>query len=326
VTTTQVWRAMSVTCVLGAACSRPLEAPQPKAATHSFATLDEPALQYSGSPTSGCPQTPLAGRVFGMVAHRAAESHKTTPQPDGRLCAVAASLATLMVEGAPPPQPAVEFALSQAGIVEPVPHFMVLVGDPAGIDALVREFETRLLDLPTTSMRPRMGVGVAPRPDGAAVVGLILQDSFVQIEPVPRAIPIGKNAQLSGRVAPPYKAPAIYVTDASGRVTEIAAKNDSRDFNANINCERSGRLQIEIMGASPVGPTVLANFPVWCGVTPPTMLQLAPAGAAVTDAAAAEREIFAMANSARAHAGLQPLKWHDGAAAVARAHSVEMRD
>jgi uncharacterized protein YkwD len=83
--------------------------------------------------------------------------------------------------------------------------------------------------------------------------------------------------------------------------------------------------QLEIEGDDGRGPAVLANFPVYCGVDPPT--RVAVTGSEVTrrqDAAEAERELLVLVNRDRAAAGLPELSRDARLQEVARGHSREM--
>jgi len=71
---------------------------------------------------------------------------------------------------------------------------------------------------------------------------------------------------------------------------------------------------------------VLANFPVWCGVPPPTSVPIeALPDEAPVAADEAERRLFTSLNRDRAVAGLPALRWDGAVARVARGYSEEMR-
>ena len=85
--------------------------------------------------------------------------------------------------------------------------------------------------------------------------------------------------------------------------------------------------QLEIVAAGAVGPTVLANFPLYCGVAPPAALPGRRGDAAGTRrSGAAEQRIVALVNRDRARAGLGPVTVDARLTAVARAHCQDMVD
>src|SRR5690606_6531713 len=85
----------------------------------------------------------------------------------------------------------------------------------------------------------------------------------------------------------------------------------------------------EITAVDAAGSTVLANFPVWCNEEPPASITVEPDEddtQPVKDAAEAEARMLALVNRDRAAHSLPPLAPAEDVAAVARAHSREMRD
>ncbi len=296
----------------------------PDRAVQELELVGPPAMLYGGREGVRCPDEPLYSATFATVAARAQAQRVPQPRPDGRLCQVARALAALMLDGLPPPQPAVEMALSHAGVLEPAPHFLVLVGDAGDVRSLQKELERRLPELPLRSSSPRVGLGVAPRPDGLSVIGLLLQDSFLEMESVPRALPAGKRQALRGKVLQPYAEPMVLFTGGDGQVKRLF-KGPGREFSATLTCEgEPGRHQVEIMATGPDGPSVIANFPVWCGESPPTHVAVARKTTPTRDPGDAETAVLALVNAERERAGLRPLAWHDDAASVARAHSHDM--
>lgn len=290
--------------------------------------MRESSVHYNGATDLRCPSDAVRTRLFAMVTARAKETGSVAPKADGRLCAVADALVALMHEGAPPPHEAADFALSQVGVIEPAPNFIVLMSSKAEPELLASEFARRLVHLPTSSPKPRMGVGMANLADGGVVVGLVLQDSFVQLAPILREIAPGMRPEISGRLLPPYKDPSVLVTAPNGKVTPLSLEMRRGEFKSVLVCDdRPGVYQVEVLGHGPQGPSVLANFPVYCGQKAPTALAMAPreSEAAWTEPSS-EQEILRLLNADRTRAGLPPLLWSEPAAHVARLHSREMRD
>ncbi len=286
-----------------------------------------PASHYGEARGHKCADTPIHRAVFVDLAHWAEAKGHLLPRADGRLCAVATALVGLMLDGRPPPQPAVDFALSQAGVIEPAPQFLVVTGTAGRTDEVSRELIARLEQLPACSVQPRIGLGTARRPDGSIVVGLLWQESFISLEPVQRVLPQGGVAVVRGQVLLPFRDPVVFVTDVAGKTRRVPpARAGSRSFQSRVECVDPGRAQIEVLATAKEGPVVLANFPIWCGNRPPSVLALAPERPGSESPEQAERHLFDLINRDRARYGLAPLLWHAGAADVARAHSRAMRE
>src|SRR5207248_11161462 len=172
----------------------------------------------------------------------------------------------------------------------------------------------------------RLGVAAETVGDKTNVV-VALQESFIELEPVPRALPAGGGVMLKGRIRAPYGKPEVLVTAPDGKVTPLftAARADVMKFTASLRCLAVGRHQVEITGDDKYGPAVLANFPVECGLPAPSELvpgaRVEPqAETEVKDAAQVEAELEKLVNADRARAGLAPLTVDARLTRVARGH------
>lgn len=271
---------------------------------------------------------PLARRLWRSAKQVLARWGHSAPQPDARLARVAQALLPLTTRGQPPASTAVTFALSQAGIAEPTPHIFMVRGSVAHIDALNKAFRTRLADM---SPHPYARFGSASGTDrnGSPVTMVLLQEDHVSLQPIPRQHERQGLIRIRGAVGPDFSGPRVFVTESSGQVRELPGGN-GQQVRARVQCPpQPTKLQVELLAEGPLGPTVLANFPVWCGVAPPRRLAVATSAAprkAKWDARAAEQEIFSRMNRARRNAGLRPLRWSPKAAKVARRHSSDMQE
>ena len=228
------------------------------------------------------------------------------------------------------PYPVVEFALQHHGIIEPSPNMLVVWGPLDQPDLLVESLRPRLAELLHGEPLRRFGVGTAPRGERGALI-VMLQSSYVDLEPFPRALAAGGSARLVGRVLPGFTEPEAFVTRDGGTVDRIPLQLGAAGAIAGeLHCGKGrGRHQVEIAASDHTGSTVLANFPVWCGETPPDRVsaEIDPDDAmAVTSAEDAEARMLVLLNRDRAAAGLPALEADPAVAAVARAHSADMRD
>src|SRR5205814_1845169 len=87
------------------------------------------------------------------------------------------------------------------------------------------------------------------------------------LAPIPRHLPHGKGVEISARVAKRYRSPQVVVTTPDGEVHEAPPGVADR-VGIDLRCVADGRYQVEIVGNGAAGPSVLANFPVFCGVVP----------------------------------------------------------
>jgi uncharacterized protein YkwD len=217
------------------------------------------------------------------------------------------------------------------GIIEPLPQFLLAAMEPGGEEALLKSIADDLPKMLGEGRFARVGVGLVQAKSETRVV-LVLQESFVDLEPIARAQPLGGKVLVRGRLHDGFERPQAFVTTPDGTVlSRVLVGGDLVRFGGTFVCgPQKGRYQIEVTGEDRFGATVVANFPVWCGVAAPLTAQAAaPAGAVkdepFTTAAAAEQTIWKLLNADRARAKLPPLAWDAQLAAVARGHSGDMQ-
>lgn len=288
------------------------------------------AERYNDPVVAAVPRKPLYDAVVGVVTATAEANGRAAPEEDPRLYAVAEDIAMIVAAGDPPPYDVVEFSLAHHGIIEPSPHLVIVRASAEDPDAVAEELRGRLPEVMTGNVFKRLGVASAPMHKGGFAIVLALQESAIEIRPIARAAPSGGTVTLRGKTLHPYKDPRVYVTGTEGGVTSVPLVRDGADgFKADVRCGGDGRIKVEVVAYNDAhDPNVLANFPVWCGVEPPTAIELRSGGATDTfaDATDAEKIIFQLLNEDRRRAGLPDLAWDDRAAAVARKHSEDMRD
>jgi uncharacterized protein YkwD len=271
------------------------------------------------------PRVPLVIHVEQLV-------RKLAPKPpdvEPRLERAAAEIARRAPSSGPPPNELVQAALWLHGLVEPPPHLVVVTMATGSDEAtLLEELKAQLPRVIASGSYRRLGVAAEVVGEKTNVV-VALQESFVELEPIPRALPAGGGAALRGRIVGPYVRPEVLVTAPDGQVTPIftAARDDIKQFTASLRCLAVGRHQVEITGDDRFGPAVLANFPVDCGLPAPSELvagQRIEPEAAWKDAAQVEAELARLVNADRTRAGLGSLQLDVRLSQVARAHSEDM--
>lgn len=298
-----------------------------------FAPPGPSATHYNTAPVAPVPRSPLSDAILSAINETCAQTGCTPPVADARLFAAIGELAEVVPEDGPLAYPLVEFALQRHGIVEPSPHLVIIWGpldDPA---PMLEQLRPRLPSILSSgpSSRPfsRVAVGTSMRKGDEGVAILALQSSHILTQPIPRALPEGGALTLEGSIKDGYREPQVFVTRENGKVEHLGGGQGQR-FRARVTCEkRRGRQQVEITASDASGSTVLANFPVWCNDEPPKSITIQPDeddSKPVTTAADAEARMLALVNRDRAAHNLPPLQAAQDVAAVARAHSHEMRD
>ncbi|NVB82236.1 MAG: hypothetical protein HOV81_27900 [Kofleriaceae bacterium] len=294
----------------------------------TFAPTSEPATRYN-EPLQPPPSSPLGDAVIAAVREAAAKAGVPAPAADARLFRACAELAEVVPEDGIAGYGVVAFALQRQGIIEPTRSLLVLWGgdDP---DTIVEKLRPQLPDIVAAGATGRLGIGLARRKaDGTNAIVFVLQTSGVATNPIPRSLPANGSFSLDAVVDAHYREPELFVTHEDGTTEQIALEiGRAGGFKAKVACgKHAGRQQIEIMASDAQGSAVLANFPVWCAQEPPLSFSLnAPTEAAApVTADDAEKRLFALANRDREAAGLPALQWDDRVAAVARAHSEDMR-
>ena len=284
------------------------------------------AIARYNDPLPPEPRAPLVGHIEELVRKLAPEGKR--PEVDPRLERATVEIARRAPKNGPPPNELVEAALWLNGIIEPPPHLIVVsMSDPREESALLDELRGQLPKIFSTGNYRRVGAAAELVGNQTNIV-LALQESFVELQPVPRALPSGGEATLKGKLRGAYVRPEVLVTAPGGQVQPlfVAARNDVTQFTATLHCLEVGRHQVEIVADDKFGPSVLANFPVDCGVPAPSELV---AGQRLDDAPAmnatqAEAELGRLMNADRARAGLAPLELDPRLSQVARSHSRDM--
>lgn len=293
-----------------------------------YAPRSRASLQYNAEPGPAPePHSDLVNALTGMVQRHALGLNQVPPALDPRLCTVAEDMARLSGTGRPPPYRAIEFALARYGVVEPSPQLVTLRTREGGaIDHVIFELEKQI-DQALRSMPPRrMGAAAVNIGDGSMVVLLVLQQSFIDLEPVARELAVGARVRLRGRVLAPFDTPELFVTRPDGStVKKSLSGRDNHAFNGQVDCQQEGRHQVELIGSGARGPQVLANFPVWCGIDAPQSVRIEMPNIGDVGVAETEQQIFELVNRERREFGLPPVAWDERAASVARAHSEDMQ-
>ena len=288
-----------------------VEAPAPTVPTYVTTAGD-------GDVVLGAATTADAVRS-GVAAASAA--HEMAVEGDPRLARLAQWVAErLGPDGEPPPNEVVEFFARHLGLVEPVPHIMVL-GQPG--DSLAEGIASSVGQFMDRQTYNRWGAAVVERA-GLSVAVVMLSWRWVELEPVPRQVGGGAPIAVRGRLIGDHHNPAVVVAQPDGQVRRLPA-GSGPDFDVRVPTGGEGTYQVEVVGRGRHGDTVIANFPVFVGTEIPREVRLTGgADSGGRDVESVRRELLEMLNETRRGAGLGELTEHAGLREVALGHSRDM--
>lgn len=285
-----------------------------------------PVVRY-GDPAVVQPRTALAVRIEQAVQAAAGQVRRSPLVVDARLEAALEVMLRSMGWGAQPNLELASQALWLQGIVDPVPHLLhlsVSEGGEADLLAKVREQAARLI---AQGNYRRLGVAWRNRSARSLDVLIGLQETGLVLDPLPRELARGAEVSVTGRLLEGLSAPELLVALPAGRVVRAQTTMNGSRFVARLRCAAVGRHQVEIMAEGAHGPTVVANFPVYCGTAAPTALEAdtpQPEVGRAWTVEEAERRFFELLQRDRVAAGLRSLTLDARLSDVARRHSQEM--
>ena len=271
----------------------------------------------SGSAAIG----PRATELESLLRQACAERLHRVVAPDARLARVAAWVAERNAAADAPQMPRRIAVTTREGVPFPTPAIVELSYSP-GIDlaALQEALFRHVAAVGGTAPLARYGLAVREGGDMNYAVA-VLTAAEVSFAPVPRHAHIGAALQLRGSLVEPLRRPRIAVTKPDGTTQNLIGQGALFDFT--VALPLAGTYAVEVIGDGVLGPSVLANFPVYVDTVEPALPAERPVEL-VTTAAAAEVELLALINAERARAGVRPVTPWPALAAVARGHSQDM--
>lgn len=237
------------------------------------------------------------------------------------------------------PPSLVDGLMAWAGLVDPPPRLTVveMPEDPQSChrqvssqcEPAVRSLVEQVAQTLPAAEPVIFGVGVAHLPDGRTRMMVAVLEQAVALEPLPRAVGASGSFTLAGRLLGPRRSPVVEVVGPEGRWQRLGSSLsvDGR-FSTTLGCaDGPGAYQVEVLADGPHGIEVTANFPVYCGMQPPSRIPVVVEqidGSVTADQIA--RANFLYLNEERRTRGLPELAWDAEAAAVAWGHSADMHD
>ncbi len=264
---------------------------------------------------------PRAAELEALLREASAQHLQMQLAPDPRLAQIADWIAERNAAGDPPQMPRRIAMTTRAGVPFPTPA-MIELRFSTGIDtARLREAIVRQVEgLGHTAVLARYGIAVREVGDTQVAVA-VLTAADVDFEPVPRHVAVGDKLTLQGSLADRLHHPRVAVTLPDGRTQNLDGAGSR--FSFAVTVAEAGKYAVEVIGDGALGPSVLANFPVYVD-TPEPALPREQAVEQVTSPAASEAELLALINAERAKAGVRQLTLWPALANVARGHSQDM--
>lgn len=294
---------------LYAACGRSLAAP-----------LAQNAAVYATAPTPGVLQGDAADETLECALRSACKAQGLAP--DGRLAELGRALAEASAEGTHSPSAdLVGYHAHRLGLVEPTPHvWMGVAGSSAELLPSLREALSRAAGVERVT---HCGAA-ALRVQGGVLLALVVSRRQLELaRPVPRALPVGGELKLEGRLARGLDHASLAVSAPSGAVTQLALPA-GRALRHVLRLEARGEHMVELLAEGTAGVTVVALFPVVVGAAPQRDAPPAASQVAERDAESVARALERLIARERERRSLPPLVLDPRLSEVALLHSQDM--
>jgi len=250
-------------------------------------------------------------------------SQGSSLRPDHRLGRLARWVhRDLGADNSLPPQSALDVLTRRLGLAEPLPHLLVI--EALNAPRLADVVSTRLAKVFDLQDYTHIG-GIAEREGRRALVVIALSRRHFRMAPVPRSLPKPGRVRLDGRLLGAYTRSELAHTLPGGQ-TLVTDLGSGLDFSATVRLTETGRHRLEIIAHGSAGPDVVANFPVFVGVPVDESVESAPAPEVAPPPEEVREHLFELINADRVESGLDLLTFDPELAAVALAHSEDMRD
>lgn len=304
-------------------------------------TLEQRTVAPSG-PSATRYGAPSSHALSAMEAAIVERLSSTGMVASTALSAMTRELAAASPEEINVPPSLVDGLMAWAGLVDPPPRLVMveLGGDRSGCDrtpSAACQSAIESLAQQTTAFVETgadagdtllFGVGVAALGGGRTRMMVALLQRAVLLEPVDVVVPVGGSVDIRGRLLGARQQPSLEVVRADGgwSSTPVSLSVDG-SFSATVQCASKGPQQVEVLADGEHGPEVVANFPVYCGQSPPKTLSVTVEHVGPdVDANQIARANFIYLNEERERRGLPTLSWDPDASSIALAHSQDMRD
>ena len=234
------------------------------------------------------------------------------------------------LEGKLAPDPVLTFLLDAGGASEWGVEQMIRVTSAEGDEPIVAQLE-RVAESVRRGEHARVGVGetwTLARPPRRHVAVLVSRGELL-LDRAPREVRAHRTAEISGLLPPGTARLQVLSMGPDLVVEDVEAEVRGRRFSVAVPTGPGpGALAVELIAGGPGGPKPLAQLDLHVDEPVPETLETRwpPDEAAITTVEAAEAAAWGLINADRDTYGLDPLRRDAGLDAVARGHSLDMRE
>jgi uncharacterized protein YkwD len=282
------------------------------------------AVSYGPDATRTCPPGGLSRELAAKVEKLAKDRGAPAAAADGRLCGVAEAL--LSWPDNTLPREGIRSFLGQYFGLLTTPNAMLLT-ELATEDSrdIAESLSATVAQFSASATRPSYGFATDRLGPKKTRVIMVLMNESIALEPLPRRLEPGQKATLAGTLLGENENPKVLVSDAQGRLTEVA-QPPGKAFKAEIACgDHTGQIWVELRAEEMGNERPQATLGVACGTELPTAVALA-ARPWPEDPAAQEARMVELINAERTAAGLPALTVLEPLAKAARALAESIRD
>lgn len=166
--------------------------------------------------------------------------------------------------------------------------------------------------------------GVYVSPDGS-FAGVVFGNVELKLDPFPRNAHAGSTLRVRGEVNRRFERASVHVTGTDGRVEQT--RFPARRIDKDVRLAAPGIYRVEVMGDGAMGPTVLANVPIYVDVAEPALdapPETSPSAGDARTPEEAQARMLTLLNDGRRAAGAAALVSDAELTAIALAHTRDM--
>ena len=234
------------------------------------------------------------------------------------------------VLGNSPPEDAMAFLLRSAGATEDSVAQVALETNSVDSDAVDRALRAALADPPQGQGALRVGIGEVAAEGSSRdrrIAVLVKRKSAVELEAIPRTVAIGGTWPIRGDIPEAVDDLEAVAWMPDQRFVDLEVTRDGKHFAIDVPAgTEPGTLVVALEGSGASGPGKLVQLQAEVGRPLPREFHVHwRSETPFTDPAAAESYVAELIDRDRQAAGLAPLAYDADLAAIARAHSIDMR-
>lgn len=295
-------------------------------ATEALARLKE-AQFYSSQPPSGSAITGSQSYALEKTLPGVLRDLGLHWEPDPRLAALARWVNELYEVNFRPEAVAINEAAGWLGLPEPLPHFITIRVPPGPrLGLLIKE---SLLKIEHRDEYTHYGALAEVHSSGWLNIIFVFSSRHLFLSPFPRNLDEPGEVELKLGISPGLTEPFLIHTPPEGQPEAVPVEGESLSLHParlKIRLHSPGKHKIEVVARNRRGPTVLANFPVFVGISAREFTGQAFDSVSMREqsAAAVQEKLYKLINEERARSGLNRLERDPQLETIARNHSLDM--